>query len=183
MVLWDVRCQQPVGTLRPDGYCDSTSSSTSGQHPDRLAPCIGVQLDEWRMVTGFADGEHSIGVYDMRAATSSAQANSWREPVQVLTANARITSFQFQGENLLVGQEGADCLMWSFGPPGREGWSSGVGNAGAVAKDGVPSSVSPGDDGNVSGGGSAEKDRGHRKKKGPSKVSKKQTRYPKRNTR
>ncbi len=83
VLLWDARCQQPVGTLHAPSAA--------------LGPCVGVQLDDWKLVTGFAVedgcGEHCLGVYDIRAAASSRSA-PWQTPVKELKAQARVTAFQ-----------------------------------------------------------------------------------------
>jgi len=73
---------------------------------------------------------------------------------------------QFHGPQLLVGQEGVECQMFSFVSPNS---SSG---AGAVC---AQENGSPG----------AERDKGgaSRRKKGAPKTAKKQSRYPKRSTR
>lgn len=112
---------------------------------------------------------------------------------------------QFHGQQLLVGQEGADCCLLSFHPPGsRSGhaaaaWGYGAAGGGsrpgscgyatgmaAGASPGGPyvAGASPGAGGQGYGeevGGSGG---GKKGKKGGTKVpAKKQTRYPKRATR
>lgn len=104
--------------------------------------------------------------------------------------------FQFYGQKLLVGQEGAECCLMSFNPPGSStaraaaAWgfgggsnhTNGYGSAGAACY-----GMSPGAHGVYAGyedGGNVGERGGKGKKKGAAKVPpKKQTRYPKRTTR
>jgi hypothetical protein len=67
------------------------------------APCLGVQLDDWKLVTGWAQprgAHHALQVYDIRAvggSSSSASGSSggpWQQPVLELVAPSRITCFQ-----------------------------------------------------------------------------------------
>lgn len=76
---------------------------------------------------------------------------------------------QFHGSTLLAGQEGTECLMYSFAPP----------NSGGAVGGCSPCAAHHGE---AAGGEAAvvRDGRSGRKKKGP---SKKQTRYPKRATR
>lgn len=106
---------------------------------------------------------------------------------------------QFYGQKLLVGQEGAECCLMSFNPPGSStaraaaAWgfgsnnhTSGYGSAGAACygmSPGAPGAYAGYEDGgNVGEAGGSRGGKG--KKKGATKVPpKKQTRYPKRATR
>ncbi|KAG2499771.1 hypothetical protein HYH03_002068 [Edaphochlamys debaryana] len=97
----------------------------------RGAPCVGVQMDEWKLVCGFHDGRHQLQVYDVRSlpttgptvdgsggsAAGVRRRRPWFEPLMTLTAPARINAFQFHEQQLLAGLEGADCLMWRFDNP------------------------------------------------------------------
>lgn len=194
MVLWDVRTQDAVGMISaeqpagglssPPGRLSAAATSSSA------APCVGVQLDDWRLVTGFAgpqrgssngggggggsaapwwqsgcealwgdDGsgaapQHSLQVYDIRAAASYSSAAAaaspggggirggglWSAaPLMSLPVPNRVTCFQFHGEHLLMGQEGAECCLLGFHPPGsRSGraaaaWGYGAGSSGGAA--------------------------------------------------
>lgn len=86
----------------------------------RGAPCVGVQMDEWKLVCGFDDGRHQLHLYDIRslsglsgggngsgsgggAAAAAAAAyggaisfrrRPWSVPLMTFTAPARISSFQ-----------------------------------------------------------------------------------------
>ncbi|PNH03613.1 Guanine nucleotide-binding protein subunit beta-like protein, partial [Tetrabaena socialis] len=92
------------------------------------APCVGVQMDEWKLVTGFNDGRCTLHVYDTRSLPRSTAggcgggggggARPWSVPLMTLAAPARITSFQFHEQALLAGLEGAECVMWRFEDPG-----------------------------------------------------------------
>ncbi|WIA31181.1 hypothetical protein OEZ86_001186 [Tetradesmus obliquus] len=236
VVLWDLRSQEAVGSISP---------SLLGKPSN--APCIGVQLDDWKLVTGWAGSSgassssggscwwrsttdiaaaaaaaeapagHTLELYDIRAAasssscggagTSSSSSSSsggmWGgEALMSLAVPNRVTCFQFHGQNLLVGQEGAECCLVSFQRPG-----SGTARAAAAWGYGCPSSssaayatcgsagaacfgMSPGshaqygvdEAGNADEGGGGG--RGGKGKKKAAKVNgKKQTRYPKRATR
>lgn len=109
---------------------------------------------------------------------------------------------QFHGQHLLVGQEGADCCLLSFHPPGsRSGhaaaaWgyggpssSRGTGNCGysagmvAGASPGGVYMASPGAGGAGVGEEGGPGGSGKKGKKGTKVPAKKQTRYPKRATR
>eukprot|EP00878_Enallax_costatus_P006944 GHUV01007277.1.p1 GENE.GHUV01007277.1~~GHUV01007277.1.p1 ORF type:complete len:604 (+),score=213.23 GHUV01007277.1:1623-3434(+) len=232
VVLWDLRSQDAVGMLTPSSHDIHNGSNSPGIHS---APCVGVQLDDWKLVTGWTAGDagggassssgcwwrssadvagaadswgatgHSLQLYDIRAAasfssceTGSSSGGGSRAPwaaeaVMTLPVPNRITCFQFHKQNLLVGQEGADCCLVTFNPPGTNiattaaAWGyagSGSGSSRAAMGPGCYG-VSPGANGNDDGvlnegpGG-----RGKGKKKGGAKVpAKKQTRYPKRTTR
>jgi hypothetical protein len=271
VVLWDVRTQEAVGSIPAGGAASSWAAassprSRSGSSNSSSVSCVGVQLDDWRLVTGFtaagsrgsggghgssgggsnacwwhSGGEpwaeelgcvgsgassHSLEVYDIRAAASfssapaagagacgssaassaSGRSGLWSAPpVLSLPVPQRITCFQFHGQNLLVGQEGADCCLLSFHPPGsRSGhaaaaWGFG-GPPGAArppssyAAAGIATGASPGAQvymaasPGAGGVGYAEEaggsGGGRKGKKGGTKVpAKKQTRYPKRATR
>jgi hypothetical protein len=115
-----------------------------------------------------------------------------------------LPAMQFHGQHLLVGQEGADCCLLSFHPPGsRSGhaaaaWGFGGAPGGprtpsAYAAAGIATGASPGAQvymasPGAGGAGYAEEaggsGGGKKGKKGGTKVpAKKQTRYPKRATR
>jgi hypothetical protein len=50
-MLWDVRTQEAVGSIPAGG----TSSRFTGDSPSSSAlSCVGVQLDTWQLMTGFA---------------------------------------------------------------------------------------------------------------------------------
>ncbi|MEW5306961.1 MAG: hypothetical protein WDW36_009388 [Sanguina aurantia] len=106
--------------------------------------CVGVQLDEWKLVVGFQDGSHSLTVHDTRAvsgragsggngsyARGSGIVQGWEMPVQILTAPSQINSFQFHGELLLAGLDsGADCVGWRFTAPAHGRPAAGDGGDG-----------------------------------------------------
>jgi hypothetical protein len=121
----------------------------------------------------------------------------------VSSAFAR-TCMQFHGQHLLVGQEGSECCLLSFHPPGsRSGHAAaawgyggassshrgGCGYAAAGAMAGAsPGGVYMASPGGAAGAGGGDVDApgssGKKGRKGAAKVpAKKQTRYPKRATR
>lgn len=97
---------------------------------------------------------------------------------------------QFHKENLLVGQEGADCCLISFNPPGSSNanaaaaWGYAGSSRAAAAGQGCYG-ASPNGNRIEQGGDVGDGSKGGKgKKKGAAKVpAKKQTRYPKRATR
>ncbi|KXZ53689.1 hypothetical protein GPECTOR_6g606 [Gonium pectorale] len=195
----------------------AAAAAGTGGGGGKGAPCVGVQMDEWKLVCGFNDGRHQLKVYDIRAVprgqagggAAVAPWRPWHEPLMTLTAPSRVNAFQFHEQALLAGLEGHECVMWRFENPhhlaaaaaGRPLAGSTRGAAAAVVAavgGGVGGSVGfartsgqgyvssaaaaagvAGADGGAwdGGGGSARKE-----KKKPAKVAKKQTRYPKRNT-
>lgn len=73
MVIWDPRSQEVVANLQAPAAAGTTSAAagrytTAGGSPAAIMPsprrarCIGVQLDDWKLVTGFNDGSSSIQV-------------------------------------------------------------------------------------------------------------------------
>lgn len=126
------------------------------------------------------------------------------DPPALLLCCLLLSLLQFHGQHLLVGQEGSECCLLGFHPPGsRSGhaaaaWgyggpssSRGVGGCGYSA--GMAAGASPGgvymaSPGTGAGAGLGEEagggGSGRKGKKGGTKVpAKKQTRYPKRTTR
>lgn len=242
VVLWDLRCQQAVGTIN--------QPRVGGGSTPLDAPCVGVQLDEWKLVTGWVGGggggggggaawwrgdeeaprysgggsgdaaaaaaPHCLYVYDVRSAagqgvgggttattpTASAAGGlphggggAWSAgaPLLSLALPARVTCFQFHGQRLLVGQEGSECCLLSFQPPGAAraaAWAaagagaSGYGcspiGTGGGTGGGVPGWVEESGEG---GGGSGRGGKTRRKGTLPKVPPKKSTRYPKRATR
>ncbi|GIL53528.1 hypothetical protein Vafri_9114 [Volvox africanus] len=187
----------------------------------KAAPCVGVQMDEWKLVCGFNDGRHLLHVYDIRslpkagtaAATSggasggSLARRDWHEPLMSLKAPSRINTFQFHEQALLVGVEGSECVMWRFEDPtacrtvtttksalGPQSPVAALGSSWGRGGGGGGSGVGPGTGGGSGAGGmpgaeagsfvdaAAAGGSGRKEKKKPAKVAKKQTRYPKRNT-
>jgi hypothetical protein len=69
VVLWDLRSQEAVGAISP---------SLLGKPAN--APCIGVQLDDWKLVTGWAG---SSG-----ASSSSGGSCWWRSSTDIAAAAA-----------------------------------------------------------------------------------------------
>lgn len=89
----DTRTQGVVGTL----------PLVSGPAPARH--CVGLQLDDWKLVVGSNAGEGSlppggppgmITVHDIRAAgrPEGGGASRWTSPLVSLPAPGRITCFQ-----------------------------------------------------------------------------------------
>lgn len=167
--LWDLRNQERVGTL-----------AMTATDQDPLRRCVGVQLDDWKLVESFADGTNTIAVHDIRCISGNPtqigatkihpRPTGWLTPVQVLAAPAKVHTFEFFGTTMIAGLEGMDCMMWNFTHP-REGTP---GATFTDASEGTLGTSPP----SASGANSADKNR----KKKPAKVSKKQTRYPKRTT-
>jgi hypothetical protein len=190
VALWDVR--ESSGGGRPVGVLRAPPPPAAAAAVGAPAPaCVGVQLDEWKLVTGFAGAgfagpgvEHSLAVFDIRAAGGSGSGGGgggggghggasgrWaREPLLVLGAPSRITCFSFHGERLLVGQQGGENLLWSFLAPGT------------LARLQQHAAAAEWGDGAGGGGGGGG---GARRKAGgaSSAVGRRQTRYPKRSTR
>lgn len=57
MVLWDIRTQEAVGSIPSGGSSRSAARSSSNRGSSSSSgglSCVGVQLDDWRLVTGFA---------------------------------------------------------------------------------------------------------------------------------
>ncbi|GIL84868.1 hypothetical protein Vretimale_9694 [Volvox reticuliferus] len=196
----------------------AVGAGRSGGGGGRTAACVGVQMDEWKLVCGFNDGRHLLHVYDIRslpkagaaaAATTGGSSGGggggslarrdWHEPLMSLKAPSRINTFQFHEQALLVGVEGSECIMWRFEDPtvcrtgttvkstlGSQspvaapgsGWGGGSGGGpgtgGGIGTSGMQGAEAGGF---MDAGGS-----GRKEKKKPAKVAKKQTRYPKRNT-
>lgn len=249
VVLFDLRSQEPVGAVR-----------AGGAGKPHAAPCVGVQLDDWKLLTGFAaasgssnggsagggaaaawwqggEGDaaaagaaagacHSLDLYDIRAVPSFSSCNAsaagagghgvWGgAPLLSLPLASRATCFQvraaavchscgsvanwpccccccclqFYGQHLLVGQEGTECCLLSFNPPGTfssraaAAWGFGGGGSGAACS-GSASAVYGASPGASGGHGDDAPGSSGKKKKGGAKVpAKKQTRYPKRATR
>ncbi|EFJ47152.1 hypothetical protein VOLCADRAFT_92304 [Volvox carteri f. nagariensis] len=144
------------------------------------APCVGAQLDEWKLVCGFNDGRHLLHVYDIRSIPKvgcgggGGARRDWHQPLMTLKAPNRINTFQFHEQALLMGLEGSECSMWRFENPTQAMSSSGSSKASAArfpALGLLPLLISP-----------VKPCCAAAEKKKPAKVAKKQTRYPKRNT-
>lgn len=149
--------------------------------------CVGVQLDDWKLVTGFRDGSNQLHVYDIRALSKghgSTARGVWQRPLMTLAAPARINAFQYHEQTLLAGLEGQECLVWRFERP------SGIRGHDAHASAPEPTTPAsqrrcggggPSSGGAGSGAGTAEGGRDRKEKKTP-RVKKQQGRYPKRST-
>lgn len=136
-------------------------------------PCMGVQLDDWKLVAGWAGPERALRVYDLRSLAGGSPRAGWAAPVLTLRTPARVTCFRFHEQTLIAGQEGADCTLWSFGSPqptAAPAWAQAAGSDGDAGH---------GQDGS-GGGGSG----GRRRKEKKAAVPKgRDRRYPKRRTR
>ncbi|KAG2429919.1 hypothetical protein HXX76_010699, partial [Chlamydomonas incerta] len=134
----------------------------------RGAPCVGVQMDEWKLVCGFDDGRHQLHLYDIRALSGASTGGGaggagsgsgggaappaaagyggafsfrrrpWSVPLMTFTAPARISSFQFHDNALLAGLEGTECTMWRFENPNAPPAPAAVPGYGAAAASGAP---------------------------------------------
>ncbi|GLC60336.1 hypothetical protein PLESTB_001601200 [Pleodorina starrii] len=188
-----------------------SAGGAAGGGGGRGACCVGVQMDEWKLVCGFNDGRHQLHLYDIRSLPKASAAaaggtggarRDWHVPLMTLKATGRINTFQFHEQSLLVGLEGCECVMWRFEnptmaasrsagarplaglPPSAAAAAAGAAGGGAFGPSGGLPGGLLGPEGSIleaagggGGGGSARKE-----KKKPAKVTKKQTRYPKRNT-
>lgn len=64
VVLWDVRTQEAVGTLpafRAGSRHAASSSPRNNNSSSNGLMCVGVQLDDWRLVSGFTQSGSSSG--------------------------------------------------------------------------------------------------------------------------
>ncbi|KAG2442093.1 hypothetical protein HYH02_009582 [Chlamydomonas schloesseri] len=129
----------------------------------RGAPCVGVQMDEWKLVCGFDDGRHQLHLYDIRSLSGatgggggassgsgggaasagyggaiSFRRRPWSVPMMTFTAPARISTFQFHDNALIAGCEGAECTMWRFENPNAAPSSAVAVGYGAGAGGGAP---------------------------------------------
>ncbi|KAI8463881.1 MAG: hypothetical protein J3K34DRAFT_133697 [Monoraphidium minutum] len=137
VVLWDVRSARCVGVVPACGaaaggaVADAPAAAEPPKQPGGGgaaeggggggaggAPCVGVQLDDWKLVTGWG-GARSLGVYDLRSLPGGSPRPGWAEPVLTLRTPARVTCFRFHEQTLVAGQEGAECALWTFGPPAQ----------------------------------------------------------------
>ncbi|KAF6256972.1 Mad3/BUB1 homology region 1-domain-containing protein [Scenedesmus sp. NREL 46B-D3] len=134
-------------------------------------------------------------------SSSSTSRGMWGgQPLMSLAVPNRVTCFQFHGQNLLVGQEGAECCLvslqrpgsgtaraaaaWGYGGANSSNGHAACGSAGAGCHGMSPGSHVPygyDESGNVDEAGGRSSGKG--KKKGAKVPAKKQTRYPKRTTR
>lgn len=216
VVLWDVRSTRCVGTIGAaasargaaadaPAAAEPTKQGAGGGGPAAAAdahgeggpgaaggfapaPCVGVQLDDWKLVAGWGPAR-SLEVYDIRSLSGSEPGARWREPVMTLQAPARVTCFRFHEQTLIAGQEGAECAMWSFLPPSslaRGPTFPGAEGDGGRGSDEGGCGSGPGRGG---GGKGRRKERGSKKgekdgdgSKAPA-MTKRERRYPKRRTR
>lgn len=93
MVLWDIRTQEAVGSI-PSGGSRSAAGSCSNRGSSSSSSglsCVGVQLDDWRLVTGFAahgssssggGGGCSSGGGGCGANSSSSNAAWWHSGIE-----------------------------------------------------------------------------------------------------
>ena len=112
MVLWDPRCAASIGVVSAPGG-DWQPRGRSAR-----PTCATVQLDDWKLVAAFnqgnADGDSAgigasvsqssaatVALYDMRAVpaaaaagASSSLAASWAQPLQVHQASGRVNSLK-----------------------------------------------------------------------------------------
>ncbi|KIY92874.1 hypothetical protein MNEG_15089 [Monoraphidium neglectum] len=198
VVLWDVRTSRCVGAIAAAASGDAAAAAAATHEPSKrrsgsseeggaspvagagsaanaLAPCVGVQLDDWKLVSGWGPSR-SLAVYDLRSLSGGAPRAGWARPALELLAPARVTCFRFHEQVLIAGQKGAECALWSFGAPssappeprgpslpphlaagpdggggadgGAEGWAGGGGGGGRRRKDkkGKPPAVPKGGD-------------------------------------
>jgi len=103
VVLWDMRSAEVVGSIA----CSGPSSGAEAAAP----PCVGVQLDDYKLVTGWA-GANALSVYDVRSLGGSQHRANWQQPVLTFEADARITCFKVRSVLVVVGwgSLGAACL-------------------------------------------------------------------------
>ncbi|KAJ9533809.1 hypothetical protein QJQ45_026901, partial [Haematococcus lacustris] len=105
------------------------SAGSRGQGPVQGSRCVGLQLDDWKLVVGCNPGRCSgspagpargglagvVTVHDMRAAHT--RNGRWRQPVMQLQAPARVNCFQFFEQELLAGLDGQECCLSSMQAP------------------------------------------------------------------
>jgi len=77
----------------------SGGGSGGGAGGGAAAPCVGVQLDDWKLLTGWSTSR-SLCVYDVRSLGGSQPRTSWQQPVMTLETSARVTCFKVR---VLVG--------------------------------------------------------------------------------
>ncbi|GBF92172.1 hypothetical protein Rsub_05254 [Raphidocelis subcapitata] len=157
--LWDVRSAACVGAVE--------WGATAGE--DGLSRCAGVQLDgEWKLVAT-AGGGGALCVWDVRSVCGARPRPGWREPVLAMPAPGRISCFAFHDQTVIAGIEGAECALWTFGPPGDAGSAT-------------PSAAAPLDAASAAEGTRHRRKDGAAPRKGP--VAKnRENRFPKRRTR
>ncbi len=102
VVLWDVRSARCVGTIghRAGGASPAAAAydpvlpgDDPGFQLDGRPPCVGVQLDDWKLVTGWA-ADRALSVYDVRSLAGGAPKRGWARPVMRLETPARVTCFK-----------------------------------------------------------------------------------------
>jgi hypothetical protein len=100
--LWDLRSAELVG-------CLFAPKAAAAKGCLGACACVGVQLDDWKLVTGFVGSEEQLlEVHDIRAAgtmsaSSSSFCSSWQMPVLQLQAPAKITCFQVSSRGVREG--------------------------------------------------------------------------------
>ncbi|KAL6761335.1 WD40-repeat-containing domain protein [Haematococcus lacustris] len=123
---WGASSKHAAGRAA-DGLLGSAGSR--GQGPVQGSRCVGLQLDDWKLVVGCNPGRCSgspagpargglagvVTVHDMRAAHT--RNGRWRQPVMQLQAPARVNCFQFFEQELLAGLDGQECCLWSMQAP------------------------------------------------------------------
>jgi hypothetical protein len=81
VVLWDVRTQEAVGSVPArctNGRLPASSPGKHGPASSSGLSCVGVQLDTWQLVTGFAaHGSSSGGSRGSNGGGSSSSACWW----------------------------------------------------------------------------------------------------------
>jgi hypothetical protein len=96
-------------------HCPNSGSNRVPCPSSQAGPaCVGVQLDEWKLLAGFNDGGCQLSVFDVRSLSGPSPGGSgwpaggrhcaarrpWTQPLMALTAPARIQAFQVRGARL-----------------------------------------------------------------------------------